>query len=221
MDYKICFTCKQLLPAIPEYFNRDSQKSDGFRPSCKECRNKKRSEDYAINPEQRAKAQERAKQWAMENPERHKATNRKNYLKNRENRIEYSRQWREDNPELYQKQCSGKWQRFSDKQKQQVVASVRNRRARIKHNGGTHTANDIQERLEEQGYMCFYCGYPLENDYQVDHFYPLAKGGSNDAENLVIACPSCNKSKCDKDPHEFILQVSRRGGVTATLKIIW
>jgi 5-methylcytosine-specific restriction endonuclease McrA len=39
----------------------------------------------------------------------------------------------------------------------------------------------------------------------VDHIIPVAKGGSDDPENLVAACKRCNFSKQDKMPDEFVL----------------
>lgn len=49
---------------------------------------------------------------------------------------------------------------------------------------------------------CEYCRKPLtlENPPTVDHWQPLAKGGTNDASNLRAACGSCNSSKRDHDP---------------------
>jgi 5-methylcytosine-specific restriction endonuclease McrA len=43
---------------------------------------------------------------------------------------------------------------------------------------------------------CHYCG-TLETDkiYHWDHFVPRARGGSDNTENLVLACPSCNQIK--------------------------
>jgi 5-methylcytosine-specific restriction endonuclease McrA len=40
----------------------------------------------------------------------------------------------------------------------------------------------------------------------VDHIIPVAKGGTDDPENLVAACRKCNFSKQDKMPDEFVLQ---------------
>ena len=40
----------------------------------------------------------------------------------------------------------------------------------------------------------------------VDHIIPVAKGGSDDLENLVAACKRCNSAKQDKMPDEFQLQ---------------
>lgn len=48
---------------------------------------------------------------------------------------------------------------------------------------------------------CVYCSKQLTlgtNDACVDHVIPLAKGGNNEDENLVMACRRCNSSKKDK-----------------------
>lgn len=36
-----------------------------------------------------------------------------------------------------------------------------------------------------------------------DHVHPKSKGGSDDLDNLVTACESCNTSKGDKLIHEW------------------
>ena len=54
------------------------------------------------------------------------------------------------------------------------------------------------------GFRCVYCGY-LGNTYEtwryltIDHYHPLAKGGSWDEENLVTACMDCNCIKRDEE----------------------
>jgi 5-methylcytosine-specific restriction endonuclease McrA len=232
---KTCFICESALPATPEYFNRDASRNDGLHPYCKECRSKRRAERYANSPEKQAKAQARMAQWVKDNPKRHKANGRRNYLENREYYIEKARQWREDNPEQYlansREYYYANKDRFADSKKQyreehkdeidarrnqwakdnpeKVKRIKRNYRTRKAGNGGAHTAEEIQERIEEQGYMCFYCSHPLEGDYHVDHFVPVSRGGGSEIENLVASCPSCNLSKGDKDPHEFMSQIGR------------
>ncbi|WP_437551554.1 HNH endonuclease [Sorangium sp. So ce367] len=37
-------------------------------------------------------------------------------------------------------------------------------------------------------------------ELEIDHFYPLAAGGSDDIENLVYACTACNRFKGDYAP---------------------
>ncbi len=51
---------------------------------------------------------------------------------------------------------------------------------------------------------CGYCGIRLEIDgFQIDHIYPLCRGGSNLDINLVASCPLCNKSKGKMTVVEF------------------
>jgi 5-methylcytosine-specific restriction endonuclease McrA len=53
--------------------------------------------------------------------------------------------------------------------------------------------------LKEQNYKCAYCKTSLENRVaNIEHVLALKKGGSNDIENLVMACPDCNKAKGNK-----------------------
>jgi 5-methylcytosine-specific restriction endonuclease McrA len=85
-----------------------------------------------------------------------------------------------------------------------IATHHRNRRARITGNGGRHSASDVQSQYARQAGLCFYCKRPVESLYHVDHFVPLARGGSNGPENIVVACPACNMAKHDKMPHEFI-----------------
>ncbi len=48
---------------------------------------------------------------------------------------------------------------------------------------------------------CWYCGAPTNpfRNFEVDHFIPLAKGGTDDDSNLVPACSRCNGRKGDRD----------------------
>jgi len=46
--------------------------------------------------------------------------------------------------------------------------------------------------------VCEYCRAPesvFNFLFDVDHFVPLSKGGTNDLENLVLACRACNAYK--------------------------
>lgn len=238
MNYKTCTNCGKTLPATTEYFHKNGNCQYGLNARCKECRSQIRRERYASNPELREKVRARAKDWRVNNPEKAKERSRLYYEEHKQEALERVSKWREKNPDLYQAQLERRKQRYADniemerqrnrqyyqEHKEDIKeyvakwckdnpemrgAQSRNYRARKYNAGGSHTADDIQERIEEQGYMCFYCSHPLEDDYHVDHYYPLAKGGSNDAENIVIACPSCNMAKSDKDPDEFMEQIGR------------
>src|SRR3546814_18918243 len=84
--------------------------------------------------------------------------------------------------------------RISDGSSDVALPIFRRRRAQAVSSGGEFTAEDIDAMLAAQKKKCWYCGTKL-TAYHVDHRIPLARGGSNGPENLVIACPACNLSK--------------------------
>ena len=54
------------------------------------------------------------------------------------------------------------------------------------------------EKIKLKAENC--CSYCRGVDHlSIDHLIPVAKGGQNDAENLVLACRTCNSSKKDND----------------------
>ncbi len=52
------------------------------------------------------------------------------------------------------------------------------------------------------GRSCQYCGESY-GPLCIDHVFPLSRGGSNDPDNLTVACVSCNSSKRDKTVSEW------------------
>ena len=67
---------------------------------------------------------------------------------------------------------------------------------------GASRENLIQLRpvlMEYQQGKCFYCAknFTRNSKADVDHFIPWKRYSRNIAENLVLACPSCNRSKLD------------------------
>jgi hypothetical protein len=53
------------------------------------------------------------------------------------------------------------------------------------------------EIFKRDGFKCQYCGaVPSETVVlEVDHIEPLARGGSDDPDNLITACFACNRGK--------------------------
>lgn len=58
---------------------------------------------------------------------------------------------------------------------------------------------------------CHYCGETIPGDMHDDHYYPLAKGGTDHWWNLVRACGPCNRRKHTYCGTWFLL----RGGFTS------
>jgi 5-methylcytosine-specific restriction endonuclease McrA len=50
--------------------------------------------------------------------------------------------------------------------------------------------------IDRFGSVCFWCSKPLSATQRtIDHLIPLSQGGSNNFENLRLACPCCNKER--------------------------
>lgn len=84
-----------------------------------------------------------------------------------------------------------------------AVASSKHR-AKAAKVEGKHSAQDIRDIFSEQEGLCAYCYDSLGDRFHRDHKIPLSRGGSNNRENICLACPKCNRRKSDKTPEEFI-----------------
>ena len=84
-----------------------------------------------------------------------------------------------------------------------------NRRSRLNGNNGKFTKKDIDFIIKFQSNLCFYCDKDISDNYHIDHFVPISKGGSNNPENLVISCPQCNLFKNAKEPLDFLEQINK------------
>lgn len=52
------------------------------------------------------------------------------------------------------------------------------------------------EVFKRDGFKCQYCGaHPPDAILHVDHIEAVANGGTNDMDNLITACASCNMGK--------------------------
>ena len=75
--------------------------------------------------------------------------------------------------------------------------------ARRQKAGGRVKVADIDWLMSAQGGRCFYCCKKLRK-WHIDHFTPLSRGGTNQRDNLRLACPGCNLAKSDKPPEQFL-----------------
>lgn len=184
---RTCTKCLVEKPATREHFCPDRRVRDGCKAVCKPCSvayNKEwQRRDYQRDPKKRLEANRR---WIEANAEKYRAQQRAR-AKRRGSRAEAHRDWSERNREHVRK-CK--------------AAAERKRRARKRQCIGHHSPVQIEDLLRRQNGRCFYCRDDLDR-YHVDHFVPLARGGSNDVHNLRVACPPCNRSKGAKMPWEW------------------
>ena len=65
---------------------------------------------------------------------------------------------------------------------------------------------DMNKRKLRAGNLCFYChGEVPKEDLTADHVFPRVKGGTNDMDNIIFVCKSCNSSKGKKDLIEWFI----------------
>ncbi len=186
---KTCTQCHE--EKVITEFNRHSGVKCGYRPKCRKClasnANKERLAEtnkiWVENNRERYLATKKA--WYEKNKEALSAKSKSNYVHTKARYNASSKAWREANPMA-------------------VVNYCRNRRALKKNAEGTHTVEDIKNILTLQKSKCAVCKKKVSEGYHVDHVIALSNGGSNDKHNLQILCQSCNISKHNKDPIEFM-----------------
>lgn len=151
------------------------------------------------------------KQWRDTHPEYRRSV------------VQRQRQREKDSPGLKQQTDARYYQRHKERIKANVVAwqeanhnfvllsrQARNgrRRSREAQATGNWTPEQFRELCEAVDWHCAYCHGRFDK-LTPDHITPLARGGDNDITNIVPACGSCNYSKQDKTPLEFLTRFPR------------
>lgn len=110
----------------------------------------------------------------------------------RKERTEYQRRWRLANPEH---------------ERRLRLQSAYARRARM--SGVKYEKVKRDAIFERDGGRCVYCDVALNaSDWHLDHVRPIAMGGGHVWANLVAACPSCNLSKSNRLPDNYLVAPS-------------
>lgn len=102
---------------------------------------------------------------------------------------------------------------YREQNPDRVSAIASARRARMYGNGGSHTAEEVQELYQMQGGICAnpYCCADLgTRKKHLDHMQPIARGGSDNIENLQWLCSTCNHRKHAKTVEEWLDWLARR-----------
>ncbi len=64
---------------------------------------------------------------------------------------------------------------------------------------------------DAQGWICPYCGRDVSGrNGAIDHKIPVSRGGTSELDNLAVLCRSCNTSKHDLTPEEYLAFKNRR-----------
>lgn len=103
--------------------------------------------------------------------------------------------------ETMREQLAAYGRRYGAANRDQMRANASRRQARIRGAGGSHTLAEWRAKCEEYGHRCAYCGEAKK--LTRDHVVAVSCGGSDDIENIVPACMSCNSRKRTRSAEEF------------------
>lgn len=207
---KQCMDCALVYPETTHNFRRSKGFKSGYHPRCKVCWKLKddkyraeyftpervaykqqRDNQYYANhkeqwqvrqntPEYRAKQNERHKQKDTQSPGWRKKYRKREYQRDKLKIAQRLEQWKINN--IHRIRAIKR--RYKAKRAGWIGASTDH-----------YTDEDVQRQYTDQNGQCYYCERLLNGVFHPDHFIPLSRGGSNAADNIVIACPHCNLSK--------------------------
>lgn len=168
MKDKKCTICLNFFPETEEYFYKRNN-GKGLSPYCKECYKKKSSK------------------WTKENPEKRKKIHAKDNSKPQN--VKKVREWSKIN------RLNGNQKKWQQENKDSL-AEYRKKRISKKHEFSEEDWNNCKEYF---GFSCAYCGISYsenlreyKQDFHKDH---IDSNGSNNIDNCVPSCKSCNSKK--------------------------
>ncbi len=158
---------------------------------------RKRACKAAWNKANTARVKAYNQSWQAANISKVRALSAAWYEANAEKARANSARWRAENPDKA-RAYNAAWAKANPRSRS---ATEHRRRAH-----GAMTAGDIRAVTEMGDGVCSYCLTPgLE--LTVDHVVPVSRGGTNDPENLVMACRSCNSRKRTRTPIEYLMRI--------------
>lgn len=105
------------------------------------------------------------------------------------------------------KAAAAEWACNNRSARRSISKSYKARRRQHEEGGDSTAAIHAWERAQEK--VCYWCRKPCAVAYHVDHYFPLARGGTHAISNLVISCPTCNMRKGAKNPLDFAALIGR------------
>jgi 5-methylcytosine-specific restriction endonuclease McrA len=159
---------------------------------------RQRRYDEARYPREAERRKARTAAWRAANPEKKRAQRKAEYERNKEAAKAAAREWTRTHPE----HAAATHRAYRAANHEAVLHAERVKNARRKGAPGHFTAEDIRRIYNEQEGCCYYCGKSLTR-YHIEHKTPIVRGGSNDPENIAVACARCNLRKGYMTEQEF------------------
>ncbi len=101
---------------------------------------------------------------------------------------------------------------LDDRALQSYLADLNARARKCGANGELDVAG-LRDRILASSGRCEWCGENLvRGTFELDHVVSLNRGGRNETDNLVVACPDCNRRKGQKHPARFAAEIFNSTG---------
>lgn len=185
LDQKVCRTCKESKPL--DQFHRESGTKDGRRGSCKVCKNLNRRINHSATLAKEAEYRKARKLQIAD-------INARYYAAHKDERLAYDKKYRLEHPDASYRRV----RKFRKNNPEQARANVAARRVRLSSSmDSTDKLYSVAYRKAIKDDPCYYCN-SANSSMQDDHYFAVAKGGTDHWFNLVRACARCNNSKNDK-----------------------
>ena len=230
---KVCRGCREVKETSA--FSPDKRASDGLQSRCRDCCAAAHSQRYHADP---AAAREARKayykanrqavlRWNSESRQRNRVSvlaGKKDYYErvkldpewqakqaeyraaNRDVKRSYDQAYRARDPQRA-KERANEWRKRNPEKRSAIIKAYSARRRANCADGDPTAVVAAWEAAAEK--VCYWCGKDCRDNYHIDHYQPLARGGKHVIANLVIACPPCNHRKNAKDPCEFAASLGR------------
>lgn len=172
------------------------------------------------------------RKWRVDNLDRVAEMNRQNYYADPDKARARARTYYWENAERIRLAAAGRSKAWYAENRDAALEAGRERRARwtdeqreMERHRGRHKSHRrradiygslVHEVTDEMVWefnpsgpgCCNYCRCELSfedrRSWHIDHVVPLARGGTHELSNLVVACPPCNHSKGSKMLDEWL-----------------
>lgn len=187
---KVCSKCQSSKDEI--LFSKNRSKKDGLASECRVCKSqqdrkyKEENKEYYINylkeyrEKNKAELDAKKKEYIANNKSAHLKRQHSWYERNKDSVKTRTLQYKKDHPEQYQM--------YSNRRKALKKTSIVD----------VFITQDI---VNMYGNQCVYCGDLFTH---IDHYIPLSRGGSHTLENVRPSCETCNLTKSNKLPDDFL-----------------